>query len=110
MRYALTTRIYNSRAQQSASLAVFQAVNGCAAQHWGQLLTFQGKSCSLFGSFTNKSEKWTKETAPGRSPSSAVSSIGEAGLGPRICTTSQTQCSASPACCQTRSKLMIACT
>jgi hypothetical protein len=32
MRYALTARITNYRVQQSAFGAVFQAVNGCAAQ------------------------------------------------------------------------------
>ena len=36
---ALLTRIYNSQAQQCASLAVFQAVNGCAAHHSCQVLT-----------------------------------------------------------------------
>jgi hypothetical protein len=30
-----------------------QAVNSCAAQHSGQLLMFEGKTCSPFGSFTN---------------------------------------------------------
>jgi hypothetical protein len=29
----MTTRIYNYCTQQSASGAVFQVVNGCAAQH-----------------------------------------------------------------------------
>jgi hypothetical protein len=48
----LPTRIYNSRAQQTAPGAVSQVTNGWAAQDWGQLLTFQGKTCSLVGSFT----------------------------------------------------------
>jgi hypothetical protein len=52
MRYAPTTRIYKNGAQQSASGAVFQVVNGCAAHNSGQMLMFQGKSCSLFTSFT----------------------------------------------------------
>jgi hypothetical protein len=30
--------------------AVLQAVNGCAAQHSGQVLPFEGKTCSLGGS------------------------------------------------------------
>jgi hypothetical protein len=34
MRYALTSRIYKNGAQQSASGAVSQAVNGCAAHSW----------------------------------------------------------------------------
>src|SRR5215813_12697108 len=36
----LTARIDNSRAQQSVSRAVSQALDGCAAQDWGQVLTF----------------------------------------------------------------------
>ena len=32
--------------------ACFPAVNGCAAQHSGQVLMFEGKSCSHFGSYT----------------------------------------------------------
>jgi hypothetical protein len=52
MHYALTSRIYKNGAQQSASGAVSQATNGCAAQHSGQLLMFQGKTCSHFGAFT----------------------------------------------------------
>jgi hypothetical protein len=30
--------------------AVSQPINGCAAQQWGQLLMFEGKSCSHGGS------------------------------------------------------------
>ncbi len=41
----LTTRIYNDRAQQSASEGVSQAVNGCAAQHSRQVLTLRAKTC-----------------------------------------------------------------
>ena len=52
MRSALTTRIYKKGAQQSASGADCQAVNGCAAQHSGQVLMFEGKTCSHFGAFT----------------------------------------------------------
>ncbi len=52
MRSTLTTRIYKNGAQQSASGAVCQAVNGCAAQDWGQVLMCEGKSCSHFGSGT----------------------------------------------------------
>src|SRR3989442_13559475 len=33
--------------------ACFPAVNGCAAQHSGQVLMFEGKSCSHFGSLTS---------------------------------------------------------
>ena len=52
MRSALTTRIYKNGAQQSASGADCQAINGCAAQHSGQVLMFEGKSRSHFKSFT----------------------------------------------------------
>src|SRR5258708_20766044 len=48
----LTTRIYHYRVQQSASEAVSQAVNGCAAQHSRQLLTFRAKTCSPFPPIT----------------------------------------------------------
>jgi len=41
----LTTRIYIYRVQQSASEAVSQAVNGCAAQHSRKLLTLRAKTC-----------------------------------------------------------------
>jgi len=34
------------------SSTVNRALNGCAAQHSGQVLMFEGKSCSHFGSFT----------------------------------------------------------
>ncbi len=40
----LTTRIDNYRAQQSASGAISQAVNGCAAQHSRKLLTLRAKT------------------------------------------------------------------
>ncbi len=54
MRSTLTTRIYKNGARQSASGAVCQAVNGCAAQHSGQVLMFEGKSRSHFKSFAMK--------------------------------------------------------
>src|SRR6266567_4676127 len=44
----LPPRIYNDRAQQSASRAVSQVVNGCAAHAWRQLLICHLKTCSLF--------------------------------------------------------------
>ena len=53
MRSAMTTRIYKNGAQQSPSGAVCQAVNGCAAQHSGQVLVFEGKSRSHVKSFTS---------------------------------------------------------
>jgi hypothetical protein len=56
----LPTRIYNDRAHHSASGVVSQALNGCAAQDWGQLLTFQGKSGSHFGAFTTSRSLCTK--------------------------------------------------
>jgi hypothetical protein len=43
----LAPRIYKNGAQQSASEGDCQAVNGCAAQHSGQVLTFEGKSRSV---------------------------------------------------------------
>src|SRR6266581_8002702 len=33
--------------------AVSLVVNGCAAHHWGQVLTFQGKNGPPFGAFTS---------------------------------------------------------
>jgi hypothetical protein len=57
MRYALTTRIYKNDARHSASGGVSQVANRCAAQDWGQLLTFEGKSCSLGRAFTNKRDR-----------------------------------------------------
>ena len=39
----LIIQIDNSCTQPSAPRAVSQAVNGCAAHDWGQVLTFQGK-------------------------------------------------------------------
>ena len=48
----LTARIYNHRALQIASRVVSQVANGCAAHDWRQVLIFQGKTCSLFTSFT----------------------------------------------------------
>src|SRR6266702_2218248 len=50
----LPARISNHRARSLASRAVSQVANGCAAQDWGQVLTFEGKNCSHFGSFTTK--------------------------------------------------------
>jgi len=48
----LTIRIYNDRDQQTPPEAVSLVVNACAAHDWGQLLMFEGKSRSLFTSFT----------------------------------------------------------
>jgi UbiD family decarboxylase len=53
----LTARIYNHRALQVASRVVSQVANGCAAHDWGQVLMFEGKSCSPFGSFTSISSR-----------------------------------------------------
>ena len=39
MKSSVLARIYKNGGQQSASLAVFQMVNGCAAQLSGQVLT-----------------------------------------------------------------------
>src|SRR5205807_10408168 len=50
--FAPIGRTYKNGAQQSASLALFQRVNRCAAQHWGQVLTLEVKICSLGRSFT----------------------------------------------------------
>jgi hypothetical protein len=44
----LTTRIYTYRVQQSASGAVSQAVNGCAAHPSRKLLALGPKTCSPF--------------------------------------------------------------
>ena len=52
MKSSVLARIYKNGGQQSASLAVFQMVNGCAAQLSGQVLTFEGKTCSLGMAFT----------------------------------------------------------
>jgi hypothetical protein len=57
----LTARIYKNGAQTSACGAVFQIVNGCAAQDWGQLLMFEGQTCSHFGLFTRRRTQWIKE-------------------------------------------------
>ncbi len=43
----LTMRISNHFALPFASRAVSQVTNDCAAQHWGQLLMFEGQSCSF---------------------------------------------------------------
>jgi len=48
----LIIQIDNSCTQPSAPRAVSQAVNGCAAHDWGQVLTFQGKIGQGFRSFT----------------------------------------------------------
>lgn len=53
MRCALTARITNCRVQQSASGAIFQAGNGCAAHPSRRLLTRRPKTGSLFVLFTN---------------------------------------------------------
>ena len=45
----LPARIYNHFALPLASRAVSLLVNGCAAQDWGQLLMFEGKTCYLSG-------------------------------------------------------------
>jgi hypothetical protein len=47
----LTTGMTSHGVKQSTFGATFQAVNGCAAQHSGQLLAFGGKTCSLGRSF-----------------------------------------------------------
>jgi len=49
----LTARIYNHFALPLASRAVSQVVNGYAAQDWGQVLMFEGQSCSPFRSSTH---------------------------------------------------------
>ena len=54
---ALTTRITSYAVQQSAFGVAFQAVNGCVAQHSGQLLAFGGKTCSLGRSFTTRASE-----------------------------------------------------
>ena len=59
MRYALSTRIYKNGAQQSASGAVFQTLNSCAAHDWGQMLMFEGKIGPHFRAFTNCGH-WTR--------------------------------------------------
>jgi hypothetical protein len=41
----LATRIDKNSAKRSAPEAGFQAINGCAAQHSGQMCMFQGKNC-----------------------------------------------------------------
>jgi hypothetical protein len=46
--YTLAPRIYTNGAQQTASGAVSQLTNGWAAHHSGQLLMFEGKTCSTF--------------------------------------------------------------
>ncbi|HEY6411065.1 MAG TPA: hypothetical protein VIY29_26710, partial [Ktedonobacteraceae bacterium] len=48
----MTTRIDKNRVKRSAPEAGFQAINGCAAQHWGQFPTFEGKTDSHGRSFT----------------------------------------------------------
>ncbi len=48
----LPTPIYKNDPERSASQAVSQVANGCAAQDSGQLLMFEGKTCSLFRAFT----------------------------------------------------------
>jgi hypothetical protein len=46
--------IFNVQCRYPRWGAVLQAVNGCAAQHSGQVLMFEGKSGSgFFRSFTN---------------------------------------------------------
>src|SRR6266566_8828291 len=47
-----TVNLQLSSTVNRALRACFPAVNGCAAQHSGQVLMFEGKSCSHFGSFT----------------------------------------------------------
>ncbi len=44
--------MYHHRQLAFASGAVLQAVNGCAAHHWGQLYIFEGKDGLGFEAFT----------------------------------------------------------
>jgi hypothetical protein len=55
---SLTAPIYTSRAHPSAPGAVSQVANGCAAQHSGQVLMFEGKTCSLRRAFTKLVVYW----------------------------------------------------
>jgi hypothetical protein len=67
----LTARIYNHFALPLASRAVSQVVNGCAAHDWGQVLVFEGKSCSHLGAFTT-SELPHGESLPRCAPGDGV--------------------------------------
>src|SRR5713226_9701526 len=53
MHSLVTSRIYKNSVKRSAPETGFQAINGCAAQHSGQMCAFEGKNCRYFGSFTN---------------------------------------------------------
>src|SRR5712691_12471178 len=55
----LPIRIYTHRQLSFASRAVSQAVNGRAAHDWGQVLMFEGKSCSPFWAFTRCQERFS---------------------------------------------------
>src|SRR5260370_17529515 len=67
----IRTRIYRNDPERSASQAVSFVANGCAAQDWGQVLRFEGKTCSLFGSFTSDLCDYLTVTCPDASPHSA---------------------------------------
>jgi hypothetical protein len=48
-----TVRIPENGAQQPASIAVFQATNGCAAHSSHRLLTLGAETCSLLAKITS---------------------------------------------------------